>query len=152
MFPSSYHSSRSKPIDAIQSFDDQDLSTVQFWMLIGNDTRTKVLVGHLRLWLTFSGVLISFLIVIFMVSSLLVYDKLSVKNIDQFHREQTRRLKDFQVSRSIEQTSLHDDALSRHFQELAGLPLELHDLRSILMNEFILEAWKREKNRRERLS
>jgi hypothetical protein len=33
---------------------------------------------------------------------------------------------------------------------MTGLEIELNDIRSILMNEFILEAWKREKHRRER--
>ena len=35
-------------------------------------------------------------------------------------------------------------------QEISDLHIESNDLHSILMNEFILEAWKREKNRRER--
>ena len=33
---------------------------------------------------------------------------------------------------------------------MAGVEVENNDLRSILMNQFILEAWKREKYKRER--
>ena len=37
-----------------------------------------------------------------------------------------------------------------HLKELTGMHIELNDIQSILMNEFILQAWKREKYRRER--
>ena len=147
MFPSSYHSSRSKPVDSIQSFDDQDLSTVQFWMLIGNDTLKIVLVGRLHRLLAFSGVLISFLIVIFMVSSLLLYDKLSVKNNDHFHREQTRRLKDFQVSRSIERTNERSLRCSRSYFAGTGWSSAGIAWSSLDSNEWIyfrsMETWKK---------
>ena len=158
MFPSSYRSSRSKPFVAtefIPSFDDQDLSTVQFWILIGSDHREHWSTVSISLsFARCSGVFISFLIVICMVSSILLYDKLFVKNTDHFHQEQTRRLKDFQVRYPHWSNGPFTVRCSFFcsFKELAGLPMEFHDLRSILMNEFILEAWKREKNRRERLS
>ena len=33
---------------------------------------------------------------------------------------------------------------------MTGVEIQLEDIQSILMNEFILEAWKREKHRQER--
>ncbi|CAF1065530.1 unnamed protein product [Rotaria sordida] len=113
MFNSSYGLSgislltRSK---SIEYFDDQDLSALQFWM--------------------FMGVLISFLILIFIVLSTIIYYELFTENKNELTEEHAKRLKDF--------------------KELTGLQIELNDIQSILMNEFILEAWKREKYRRER--
>ncbi|UJR28520.1 hypothetical protein I4U23_009758 [Adineta vaga] len=95
---------------SIEYFDDQDLSALQFWMLI--------------------GIFVSFLILILIVLSIIIYYELFIENKNELTEEHATRLRDF--------------------KEMTGLEIELEDIRSILMNEFILEAWKREKHRQER--
>ncbi|CAF1252105.1 unnamed protein product [Adineta steineri] len=97
-------------LSSVEYFDDQDLSALQFWMLI--------------------GIFISFLIFVLTVLSIIMYYDFFIENKNEFTEEHTTRFKDF--------------------KEMTGLEIELNDIRSILMNEFILEAWKREKHRQER--
>ncbi|CAF3522767.1 unnamed protein product [Rotaria socialis] len=78
----------------------------------------------------FIGVLISFSIIICLVISAIIYYELFTGSKNQLTEEHAIRLKDF--------------------KELTGMHIELNDIQSILMNEFILQAWKREKYRRER--
>jgi hypothetical protein len=92
-----------------------------------------------NLLLKFLGILISFLILILTVLIIIIYYELT--------EEHATRFKDFQVSEILLNRYCH---IVISFKEMTGLEIELNDIRSILMNEFILEAWKREKHRRER--
>jgi len=97
--------------------------------------------------LKFLGILISFLILILTVLIIIIYYELFIGNKNELTEEHATRFKDFQVSDILLNRYCH---IMVSFKEMTGLEIELNDIRSILMNEFILEAWKREKHRRER--
>ncbi|CAF0727260.1 unnamed protein product [Didymodactylos carnosus] len=90
-------------------FDDEDLSALQYWILV--------------------GVFISFGVLSTSIISIIVYHELFNSNKNVVNAERAAKLKD-----------LYD---------ATGIKIELNDIRQIMMNEVILEAWKREKQRRQ---
>ena len=101
---------------------------------------------------SFPGAFISFFALLFTVLAIIVFYEFYGKTRNDLPVAQAERLKDFQVSVHRPERMTRHARTFHVFKGMATLPMEFNDIRSILMNEFILEAWKREKHRRERLS
>lgn len=96
----SSHSTRLVVSESIEYFDDQDLSSLQFWILIGDKNQQLIYLNfHLSSsFYTILGVFISFAIVIVIFSSINLCYEVFIKHRHQFHQDYARRLQAFQVN------------------------------------------------------
>ena len=98
MFNSSYDSSPTNLLSSsasIEYFDDEDLSDVHFWMLIGSSIEML----HSPAIIFISGAFISFFALLFAVVAIIVfYELCAAKTRNDLQVAQSERLKEFQVS------------------------------------------------------